>query len=250
MTTSLLDRLPADVAAVLSLAPGLQGLPVLGPSREPGAAAVTDQVMASLGKGTLVGAAGAAGLCVWIGEIEADSAESNLPQVILEARLRVTILENMLLNKTGVSVLEAAVFAAGALHHWSPGENVILIPDKPFFAPTSIGDAETMQPDPDVRGYELTWRLPSFGLQTDPRTRAPSAVYDDDLGLLTLSCPDSSAAIWWTSDDQGGVPALPAPGEPSAAVYAVPLAVAAGTTVRVATHVAGEQLSQCLMITI
>ncbi len=250
MTTTLLDRLPADVANVLALSPGLGGLPVLGPSREPGAAAIIERVAAELGKGTLVAGAGAVGLCVWIGEMEADAAESNLPQVVLDARLRITVLENMVLNKTGLSVLEAAVMVAGALHLWSPGENVALIPDRPFFAPTAVGDSETGMPDPDVRGYELTWRLPAFGLETVARTAAPAAVYTEETELLALSCEDPDADIWWTADDTGGVPPLPAPGQPAANRYSAPVTLAAGTTVRIAAYTAGLQPSQVLMMTL
>ena len=250
MNATLLDRLPFDVAAMLALSNGLASLPVLGPSREAGAASVTDRVMGELGKGTMVESGGATGLAIWIGELEADSAEPNLPQVVLDGRLRITILENMLVNRTGVSVLEAAVLVAGALHLWTPGENVVLIPDRPFFQPTGIGDADTMLPDPDIRGYELTWRLPSMGLETAARTRAPSATYAEGPGLLTLTCPDNDAVIWFTTDDQGGVPALPAPGEPSATRYVAPVALADGTTVRTASYTPGLQPSQVLMLTI
>lgn len=250
MTTTLLDRLPQDVTTVLSLAPGVAGLPALGPSREPGGASVTEQVMGALGKGTLVESSGAVGIAVWIGEIEADSAETNLPTPVLDGRLRVTVLENMLLNRTGRTVLEVAVAVAGALHHWTPGENIALIPDRPFFVPTAVGDADTMLPDPDIRGYELTWRLPSLGLETAARTRGPSASYNEETGFLTLTCDDVSAAIWFTTDDQGGVPALPAPGEPQANFYTAPVAVAAGTTVRAAAYADGCQPSQVLMLMI
>lgn len=248
--TTLLDRLPHDVTTLLSLAPGVAGLPVLGPSREPGGVSVSEQVMGALGKGTLVESAGAVGIAIWIGEMEADSAETNLPTPVLDGRLRVTVLENMLLNRTGRTVLEVAVAVAGALHHWTPGENIALIPHRPFFVPTGVGDADTMLPDPDIRGYELTWRLPSLGLETAARTPPPRATYNEETGFLTLTCTEAEAGIWYTTDDQGGVPALPAPGEPQANFYTAPVAVAAGTTVRVATYLDSCQPSQVLMMTI
>ncbi len=248
MTPTLLDRIPQDILAVLTRAPGLEGLPVLGPSREAGSAAIGEQVLGALGKGTLVESGGAVGLAIWIGELEADSAETNLPGVILDGRIRVTVLENMVLNSTGKTVLEVAAAVAGAMHHWSPGENVVLVPDRPFLAPTFVGDEQTGLPDPELRGYELTWRLPSFGLEVAARTRGPSATYDDGLGLLTLTSPEGE--IWYSLDDQGGVPALPAPGEPQANLYSTPIAVAAGTTVRAAAYLAGCQPSQVLMMTI
>ncbi len=248
MTPTLLDRLPQDLVAVLTRAPGLEGLPVLGPSREAGAAAISEQVLGALGKGTLVESGGAVGLVIWIGELEADSAEGNLPGVILDGRIRVTVLENLTINQTGRTVLEAAAAVAGALHHWTPGENVVMLPDRPFMAPTLVGDEQTGLPDPELRGYELVWRLPSFGLEVARRTRGPSATYSEGSGLLTITAPEGE--IWYSLDDEGGVPALPAPGEPQANLYTGPIAVAAGTTVRAAAYLDGCQPSQALMMTI
>lgn len=250
MRATLLDRLPADIASVLALTPSLAGIAVFTPSREPGEKAILVRVQESLGKGTMVESAGATGVCIWISDIEADAVEKNLPQVVLSARLRVTVMENLVLNRTGMTVLEVAVAIAGALHLWTPGENIPLVPDAPFFSPTGLIDEETLQPDPNLRGYELVWQLPNLGLETPVRTAPPSMVYNDASDVLTLSCSDGDAQIWYTLDDLGGVPPLPAPGEPAANRYSAPFLVAGGTTVRVACYADGCAPSQVLMATL
>ncbi|MGC4068418.1 MAG: hypothetical protein QM784_27985 [Polyangiaceae bacterium] len=126
---------------------------------------------AILGKAGLAEAGGATGLCAWIGEIEADSAAMNLPAVVLDVRLRVSVLENPVLNTGGLTSLACAAAIATAVHQWSPGENVVLLPAQPFLAPLQGLDEETGRPDRDVRGYVLKWRI--AGIR--PGARGPHA---------------------------------------------------------------------------
>lgn len=186
--------------------------------------------------GTLVSRSGKVGVCILVQRpiIVPESDNAAARSQIIQA---FTVLEHPTINSgsqgTGKTAQEIAVEVFRLFHGAAaslPGQvfsgypGGAIVPDDGF---------------PGLNGWEV--RLQSYaGLVGDPLTGTPLIDPDSGAGpqLVTITCGDAGASIYYTLDGSA-----PTSGNPAATLYTVPFNVPAGSTVRSGAEVAGKRPS-------
>lgn len=216
---TILDRIQADVMAVLKASPGLVDVNLLAEDEGDIEATVLNALR------TLGGPNNKMGLAAVVFPPEVASAERNLPGPVMALVMEIQVLEQVLMNRqpvkgTGISAAQTALRIANALHQRSLGDCVLYADRNPITkVPVKKGFV----------GYVVTMNIAQIGLDPSAKVAGVSAVLVD--GDLVLSCATSGAAIRYTTD--GSFPG------PAASLYTVPLELASGTAVRTAAYATG-----------
>lgn len=177
---------------------------------------------------------GKSGVFVGVQMPTADGEKPNLPGPLLGVAATVRVMESPAMNRavggTGKTAEQIAARVLQLLHHWSPNGARFLIAGTDALKPVDTDDG--------VVSYDA--RVETFdGLDDLVSVAPPTAVVA--AGTLTLSCPTSGAAIYYTSD--GSFPGT------DKTLYSAPFAIGAGDHIRAAAYKSGLAGSSITEIT-
>ena len=130
MNDGIIDRLQADVVALLGNVPSLSTVTLLKDQEGD----LEDQVQRSLQ--TVLDPNGKMGLAIIVFAPEVVSAERNLPGPVMDLEIRVQVIEEVIVNQdagsgTGISAAKGALRVVGALHLTSLGDVVLYAEKNP-----------------------------------------------------------------------------------------------------------------------
>lgn len=222
MTTEILERLQADVFAILSATPDLRRVNIIMEDEGD----MESVILQKLGD-LIEGSPNRIGLVAVVMLPEISSAEKNLPGPHMNAAIKVQIIEQPMMNRedggTQIRSSVAALTVAQALHHQVIGSCIIHA--------RSNNPIEVV----DVRKGFLSHMfhaevyLPGIEGSTKPAQVSSSM---DEEGILTLACTTENAQIRYTTNGSY-------PGD-RAHYYSTPIAgLQAGTTIRAAAYAPG-----------
>lgn len=188
MSDTLLDQLQADVAE------RLRGDDVLGQftvvterTNDPVA-----EVSRKLG---LVQSDESKGLCLVVFQLTALPESNEVHGPLLTFRIIVRVLENPILNGSGITALAAARRAGLVLHHYSAGGlGSLLLAESPFISPVE----DPLAP----LAYDLAFSTHEAETSVPDRVARPSFTPDADAFPkdIQISCATSGVTIWYTID--------------------------------------------------
>lgn len=222
MTTEILERLQADVFAILSATPDLRRVNILAEDEGD----MESQILQYLGK-QKEGSPNRSGLVAVVMLPEISSAEKNLPGPPMVTSVQVQLIEQPLINRadggTRIRSSVAAVTVAQALHHQVLGACVIYArPSKPI---------EVVDVRKGFLSHMFHAEVYLPGIEGSSKPSAVSSTMDEE-GILTLACSTENAQIRYTTNGSY-------PGE-RAHYYSSPIAgLQAGTTIRAAAYALG-----------
>ena len=219
MTATILERLQADVHALLKLQPALAACYHLADD----SGDLENRVLAGL-KTMSTGIGGRRGLCVLVMAPELTATERNLPGPPMLGQIQIQTVEQVNVNReatagTGIAAATAALHVLAALHHEDLGEVFLYADHNPV---TTV----EVVPGFVARAVTLQYRL---GLDVAARV-APLAVSIAG-SIATLTSATTGALIVYTLDGS-----FPSPLSAAALTYPPggieTAAMAAGTVIR------------------
>ena len=224
MNDDILDRLQADVHALLGCVPSLSWVTLI----KDDSGDIENEVQRKLQ--TLTDAKGKIGLAIIVFAPEVVNAERNLPGPVMKVEIEIQVIEHVLFNRdlikgTGIRAAVGALRVLRALHRQSFGD-VILYAEK-----DPVKKAEVK------KGYvSHIVKLNIFEIGLDPAAKplGVTAAVEDD--FYVLSCATEGATIYYTTDGS-----LPVPGGAGSMGYTEPMDLPAGTEIRAFAFVAGMQ---------
>lgn len=219
---TILDRVQADVVALLGAAPALSTVNILAEDEGD----IQAKVLRALQ--TLSDPKGKIGLACIVFPPEVVSAEKNLPGPVMALQIEVQIIEQVLLNRdlakgSQISAAQGALRIIRALHRAHLGD-VILYAEK--------DPAKKVAVKTGFVSYSVTLNIFEIGLEPAVKPAGVTAVVA--AGKYTLTCATAGATIYYSTDGS-----FPCAGGAGSAAYAAPLTLAAGTQVRTAAAKAG-----------
>jgi len=223
MNDDILERLQADVFAVLKRTPSLALVNVLSDNEGD----LENRVIRALQ--TLDDPQGKLGLAVAVMLPEVVSADKNLPGPPLNVQIEIQCIEQVMFNRdvaqgTLIRSSQAAMRVMGALHLHCLGDTEL------------YADKDPLKPIKVKAGYVshvVTMMVRAAGLVVGTKPLGVSAAVVDDKYVLT--CGTAGATIYYTTDGS-----YPAPGAGGSLGYTAPLVLAAGTRVRCAAYVISQ----------
>lgn len=218
----LIDQLRDDLAARLRADEILAGIEVVTErSGDP-----LEQAAVSLG--LMAGSPGRRGLCLVVLQMSARPETVEIPNPVLILQPIIRVLENPVLNETGMTSLTVARRVLQVLHHYQPaGLASCLVADSPAI----IAAEDALAP----LAYDTAFRCMEGDSEAVQRVPAPAiwpeeGVPTSDAPIsVTIGCEDPSATILYTAD---GTP--PYRGNGSAIQYAGPFNVDGPCLIRAA----------------
>ena len=226
----ILDRLQADVKAILAAVPALAAVAVLGDDEGD----IESDVLKNLGP-LNAGETDKRGLCAVVLAPECQDAEPGSPGPLMRARIDIQFIENVTINRgsggTGLKCGKAAACALNALQHQVLGWTALHCGEKPI-VPVKIGRKGIIS---RMVSMYTAANLP-------PNSSKCAAVVPQTTGnALELSCATQGAAIWYTTDGS-----YPSPANTAAILYEGPiLGLDSGTTVRAAAYATALNPGDC-----
>jgi len=224
-----LQRFQLDLAARLQSAPAFAAIPVLvfRPRAALTAAQIQDQINSALG--TLTTQNGKAGLCATILMPLLTTQKPDLPGPFLHLQCTVRVQENVIVNMgpagTQIPCEDAAISVAQLLHQWSPGATAGILSAAP----------DTIRPNPDYKSLVTYDVLLESDLDLPAQSNTAQPFITNNEGEITITCSDSAAAIYYTTDGS-----LPWPGNSTystaAQPYTAPFSAASGALIRAASY--------------
>jgi hypothetical protein len=222
MTTGILERLQADVFAILSATPDLRRVNILVEDEGD----MESQIVQKLAN-LIEGSPNRRGLVAVVMLPDISSAEKNLPGPHMNAAIKVQIIEQPIMNRndggTRIRSSVAALTVAQALHHQVIGSCIIHARGN---NPIEVVDVK--------KGYLSHMFHAEVYLPGIVGSSKPAAVTSamDDEGILTLACTTENSQIRYTTNGAY-------PGE-RALYYSTPIpGIPAGTTIRAAAYAPG-----------
>lgn len=227
-----LERLQADVLAILKVVPSLEALNLL----EEDDGDMEAKIMRSLG--AMTGGSTGRGGCVAVVMLpEVTDAESNQPGPPMTFQIQVQVIEQPVINRgaqgTRIRSSKAALRILNALHLQAMGSTLIYAGDKAI-TPVDV------KPGFLSHIVTLTGRVRSLAAPAKPQALSVALVVED----VEITCGTAEAVIYYTVDGSFPTPA-------SGLLYDVPFpAPAVGTTVRAVAYVPTQNPSDLLEFTI
>jgi hypothetical protein len=230
----ILDRLQADVTAILKAVPDLADAAIFSDNEGD----IESEVVKKLGP-LNAGEGGKRGLCGIVLAPETEEAEPNTPGPQMNARIDIQFIENVTVNRgsagTGVRAATAAATALNALQLHVLGWTALYCPPKPV-TPVKIEKAGHIS-----RLVTLIARASLPG-----NSKCSAVVPQAAGGELSLTCATAGAAIWYTVDGS-----YPAPSNAAATLYTEPVInLDGGTLVRAAAYKEGLNPGDCRPFTV
>ena len=232
LSDAILTRLQDDVYQMLLQVPSLATASVLTDD-------VGDLENAAARALQNLSPGGKCGLAVVVMLPEIVSGDKNLPGPLMMGRVEIQIVEQVLLNRdaargTLVRSSTAALRVLAALHHAVLGDALL------------YAEADPVKPLPVKAGHvshvvRLHCRLD--GIAIPPKCTDIGATISGS--TLTLTCASAGAAIWYTEEGS-----YPTPGNAGASLYAAPLTVGPGATIRAAAYLANYNPGNVLELSI
>lgn len=187
--TDLLEVLQADVAAVLTWCPGLNGANVLADNEGD----IENRTLRALGtRGS--------GLVIIVLRPEVVSSERNLPGPQMKVEIKIQVIEQVLVNRdatngTGMRSSQAALRVLAALHLHNLGKQVLYSDRDPVKAvPTKAGYVSHA-----VILYAQNLSLAAV-LKTAAVSATVSTLGSPPLPVIVLSCATGGSEINYTQD--------------------------------------------------
>ena len=231
---TLLETLQADVLALLSNVPSLDGVNILAEDEGDTEARILKKL------GTLTKGSGEKnGMVIVILQPEITDSETNLPGPPVQVSLQLQVIEQTILNRsengTGIRSSVAAIRTLHALHLQAIG-NALLVPAK-----NPVSAVKGMKPG--YLSHMVAMEIRNQGISGDGKVLgvSPTVITGD---LLELTCATSGAAIYYTTD---GTYPTPDNGTLYAAAFALP---EAGTLIRAAAYKTDLNPSDCCELTV
>ena len=176
---------------------------------------------------------GKSGTCIVVMSPVASDESEEIPGAILHPQLTFRILENPLINNSGVGTGKEALSTAKRVvmlmkHFRMDGVCTELIPEKPTIVPV----ADPVAPV----AYEVRFKARDDDGETLAKVArvAISPASGAAPRTVTLTCATSGAAIYYTTDGS-----FPWSGNATATLYTVPFSVTSPATVRAGAFLAG-----------
>lgn len=169
---------------------------------------------------------GSRGLCLVVLQATANPDSQEVQGPLLELRLGVRVLENPVLNRTGLDALTVCRRILRILHHYHPvGLTSLLLADTPAIQPVADPIA------PLAYDVGFTTREGQFTIAAKVAAPAISATAATVPSVVTLTCATAGAGIWYTLDGTH-----PHRGNSQAVEYSEPFTVTVAARVRAAGH--------------
>lgn len=214
-----LKNLQLDLAARLDSHPNFAEIPVFSRARGNVSSDIENALGALNSK-----APGKVGVVVSVMMPMADVPFANEQGPRFDIISTVLVLENPLLNNTGITAEECAMNVFAALHHLKLHPKIGQInAEKRAMEPFDTGDES-------VIGYTCYFTC-KFGLSPARKLFAPNIT--GTAAAVTIAVPgiDSDATVYYTTDET-----FPHSGNPAAEEYTAPFAVDSGTRVRAGAY--------------
>lgn len=183
--------------------------------------------------GPLAGRAGSRGLCMVVLQIAGNVELPNVPGPVLNLVVTVRVMENPVLNNTGIEALTAARRITRLLHHYSPGGLASCLTGlTPCIAPTRDPIAPV--------AYDVRFGAMDSGFVTGDKVLDPAIAYQATTvpAVITITCPTPGATILTTTN---GSP--PYPGNRMAVPYTGSITLQDACVLRCAAHRSGMMSS-------
>jgi len=184
--------------------------------------------------GPLRAKGGKSGTCIVVMSPVATDEMADVPAAILHPQIAVRVLENPLINNSGVGTKKAALSTAKRLvmlfkHFQASGGFTALVPEKPTIVPV----ADPVAPV----AYEVRFRCRDDDGETTAKVKpvAISPAGGAPPLAVTLACATEGAAIYYTTDGS-----FPWSGNPQATLYSAPFSVTTPLTVRAGAFLSGS----------
>ena len=227
-----LERLQADVLAILKVVPSLEMLNLLEEDDGDMEAKILRNLGAMSG-----GSTGRPGCVAVVMLPEVTAAEPNQPGPPMTCQLQIQVIEQPVINRglggTRIRSSKAALRILNAMHLQVLGGALVYADDKAI-TPVEV------KPGFLSHMVTLTVRVRSLSAPAKPQALSVALVGED----VEITCPTAEAAIYYTLD--GNFP-TPASGLPYTDPFPAP---AEGTMVRAVAYVAGQNPSDLLEFTL
>lgn len=176
--------------------------------------------------GLVSSATGKVGLCLIVMQMVGSAESSDYPVPVLRPMIVTRILENPALNTSGPRALDLALRVALVLHHYQPHALVsALTPETPLIVPAA-------DPAGSV-AYEV--QLSCYQERANLGGKVPTPAVSAASGpIVTITCADGAAAIWYTLDGSH-----PWSGNANATHYTTPFSAPASFSLRACAFRAG-----------
>lgn len=173
---------------------------------------------------------GKSGTCVVVMSPVASDEAGDIPLACLQPIMTVRVLENPLINNSGVGTKKEALSTAKRVvmlfkHFSIQGVCTALIPDKPTIVPVADPVASV--------AYEVRFKTRDDSPDSAPKVAGVKIV--NASGEVTLTCATEGAAIYYTTDES-----YPWSGNDEATLYSAPFSVTTPLTVRAGAYKAGS----------